>query len=148
MARMQNLNRSSRNTESLSQQIGDFLQGRNGLDELSLFLLEIAVILFVLNTLLFHQLLLSWLIRFLVVYIVFRCMSYNISARRKESYAVVSKLGVFRLCISQPLLFVKEVKDYKHLSCAQCHQHMRVPRGKGIIRVTCPKCNHTFESKS
>ena len=59
MARMQNLNRSTRNTESLSQQIGDFLQGRNGLDELSLFLLEIAVILFVFNTLLFHQLLLS-----------------------------------------------------------------------------------------
>ena len=41
-----------------------------------------------------------------------------------------------------------EIKQYKYLICPQCTQRLRVPRGKGRIRVTCTNCGNVFEAKS
>jgi len=41
-----------------------------------------------------------------------------------------------------------EMKQYKYLICPQCAQRLRVPRGKGRIRVTCTNCGNVFETKS
>ncbi|HRX57516.1 MAG TPA: zinc ribbon domain-containing protein [Eubacteriales bacterium] len=41
-----------------------------------------------------------------------------------------------------------EIKQYKYLICPQCTQRLRVPRGKGRIRVTCTRCGNVFETKS
>ena len=42
----------------------------------------------------------------------------------------------------------RERKQYKCLTCPQCAQKLRVPRGKGNIRVTCSKCGNKFNAKS
>jgi uncharacterized paraquat-inducible protein A len=41
-----------------------------------------------------------------------------------------------------------EMREYKYLLCPQCAQRLRVPRGKGRIRVTCTNCGNVFETKS
>ena len=41
-----------------------------------------------------------------------------------------------------------EMRQYKYLLCPQCAQRLRVPRGKGRIRVTCTNCGNVFETKS
>ena len=41
-----------------------------------------------------------------------------------------------------------EMRQYKYLLCPQCTQRLRVPRGKGRIRVTCTNCGNVFETKS
>jgi len=41
-----------------------------------------------------------------------------------------------------------EMKQYKYLICPQCTQRLRVPRGKGKIRVTCTNCGNVFETRS
>jgi len=41
-----------------------------------------------------------------------------------------------------------EMRQYKYLICPQCTQRLRVPRGKGRIRVTCTNCGNVFETKS
>ena len=41
-----------------------------------------------------------------------------------------------------------EIKHYKYLICPQCTQRLRVPRGKGRLRVTCTRCGNKFEAKS
>lgn len=41
-----------------------------------------------------------------------------------------------------------EIKQYKYLICPQCTQRLRVPRGKGRLRVTCTRCGNTFETRS
>ena len=41
-----------------------------------------------------------------------------------------------------------EIKQYKYFMCPQCAQRLRVPRGKGKLRVTCTNCGNVFETKS
>lgn len=41
-----------------------------------------------------------------------------------------------------------EIKHYKYLICPQCTQRLRVPRGKGRLRVTCTRCGNKFETRS
>lgn len=41
-----------------------------------------------------------------------------------------------------------EIRQYKYLICPQCTQRLRVPRGKGRIRVTCTHCGNVFVTKS
>lgn len=41
-----------------------------------------------------------------------------------------------------------EIRQYKYFICPQCAQRLRVPRGKGRLRVTCTRCGYVFETKS
>ena len=39
-------------------------------------------------------------------------------------------------------------RRYKYFLCPQCAQRLRVPRGKGKIRITCTHCGNKFDAKS
>ncbi len=39
-------------------------------------------------------------------------------------------------------------KDHRYFACPKCGQTVRVPKGAGKIRVTCPKCKEKFEKKA
>lgn len=41
-----------------------------------------------------------------------------------------------------------ELRQYKYFICPQCSQRLRVPRGKGKLRVTCTRCGNVFQIKS
>lgn len=43
---------------------------------------------------------------------------------------------------------LQELRQYKYFVCPQCAQRLRVPRGKGRLRVTCTRCGNRFEVKS
>jgi ribosomal protein L37AE/L43A len=48
------------------------------------------------------------------------------------------------------LLLLDRIKDRQHryFSCPRCRQPVRVPRGKGKIAITCPKCREKFIKKT
>ena len=39
-------------------------------------------------------------------------------------------------------------KDHRYYNCPRCRQQVRVPKGKGKIAITCPKCRERFIKKS
>ena len=39
-------------------------------------------------------------------------------------------------------------KDYKFFTCPACRTTLRVPRGKGKIKIVCRKCGNSFTGKS
>ena len=133
---------------SLSRQITDFLRGRYGFDILSLFLIEIVVVLAIINALTLKFAALSHLLILILVVVCVRALSYNTQARKAEGDKFLSLLGPHSLWITNPVAAVRELTSYKHLPCTYCHKHCRVPRKKGHIRVTCPHCNKTFETDS
>ena len=48
------------------------------------------------------------------------------------------------------LMFLERIKDREHryFSCPKCKQTVRVPRGKGKLAITCPRCKERFIKKS
>jgi len=48
------------------------------------------------------------------------------------------------------LMFLDRIKDREHryFSCPKCKQTVRVPRGKGKVAITCPRCRERFIKKS
>ncbi|MCQ2752346.1 MAG: hypothetical protein MJ189_04550 [Coriobacteriales bacterium] len=70
------------------------------------------------------------------IYILFRTFSKNIPKRTAEN----TKFAQRKAQRQKRLQKSKNKKEYLYLSCDHCNQEMRVPRGKGKIAVTCPKC--------
>lgn len=48
------------------------------------------------------------------------------------------------------LLMLDRIKDRdnRYYSCPKCRQTVRVPKGKGKIAITCPKCREKFIKKT
>ena len=48
------------------------------------------------------------------------------------------------------LQFVGRLKDRnnRYFDCPKCRQMVRVPRGKGKIAITCPRCHERFVKKT
>ncbi len=42
----------------------------------------------------------------------------------------------------------RQRKDYKFFRCPSCHTMLRVPKGKGKVRVVCRKCGTSFIKKT
>ena len=116
-----------------------FMEGRYGNDKLNNALLGSALVLvilalFVRNPLL--NLILHGISYALMFWSIFRTFSRNTYKRYQENRKF--------------LLFLDRVKDrqHRHFSCPKCRQPVRVPRGKGKISITCPKCGEKFIRKS
>lgn len=91
-----------------------------------------------------------------IVIILFRMLSRNVQARQAENakfFAFMGKLGRkpgAKNAGSQTKTRITfaERRKYKYFICSQCAQKLRVPRGKGKLRVTCTRCGNKFEIKS
>ncbi len=96
----------------------------------------------------------------LFVLTALRMFSRDFAARQRELYRYLSfethlraQWARFRDSLrgKKPVRDADEIKDrrkYKYLKCPQCSQRLRVPRGKGKLRVTCTRCGCRFQTKS
>ena len=141
----------------MKERLRKFMEGRYGADELNRFLTVCGWVLlligFVLSgidskvALIAGSVLvtLSWA---LLIYSLFRTFSKRTQERASENYKYfVCKnkvLGWFRRGKAR----WQDRKTHRYFRCPQCKATVRVPRGKGKIRITCPKCKHQFVKKS
>ena len=77
-----------------------------------------------------------------------RLFSRNIPARSQEN----AKYYYLRTQVQKRMNQYKtrwaQRKFYRYYRCPHCHQQLRVPRGRGKIEITCPKCHTEFVKKS
>ena len=123
------------------------MAGRYGVDELSKFLNIVLLVLLVLSIFI-RSGILYLLALGILIYSYFRMFSRNISKRYEENqkfvnlrYRNVVKWNNFKKRFAQR-------KEYRFYHCPQCKQTVRVPRGRGKICITCPKCRTEFVKKS
>lgn len=127
-----------------------FMAGRNGNDQLNLFLYAADAILLIAATLVRGQAgRWMWLaVLILLGYIYFRMFSKNLTKRREEN----GKYLRLRYSIQAGLKLRREKwvqrKDYKFFTCPSCKTMLRVPRGHGKIKIVCRKCGASFTGKS
>ena len=116
-----------------------FMMGRYGSDKLNMAILGAGLLLSVvaiINPIPLFDLVLTILSYGLMFLAIFRMFSRNTYKRYQEN--------------RKYLLFVSRIKDREHryYSCPRCHQTVRVPRNKGKIAITCPKCKEQFIKKT
>lgn len=134
----------------MRQKFAQFMSGRNGNDQLNLFLLIVDVILLLLAGMFADSLgkVLYPLVILLLGYAYFRMLSRNLYKRSEENgkylrlrYKLMAELRVHRERWVQR-------KDYKFFTCPSCKTTLRVPRGHGKIKIVCRKCGNSFTGKS
>lgn len=130
-----------------SRRLIDWMQGRNGSDELGTCALVVALLLIVINVFL-HTLFLNLVAIALMVYAWWRMSSKDLEARESENATFVELTGPVARWLRNPAAAASESREYKHLKCPECGQKVRVPRKKGKIRVTCPSCHNKFEART
>ncbi len=133
--------------KKLLDRLAQSMRGSNGPDELGTAAITASFALLLIN-LFTGARWLSVIALVLALYSWWRMSSHNIVQRRQENQAFVKRLGPAAAFLRDPRATVAERKAYKHLSCPSCHQQVRVPRGKGKLRVTCPACHTKFDARS
>jgi len=81
---------------------------------------------------------------------LWRCLSRNIGRRLQEERAFDMLWARFRMLGQRTTQgFPSRGKDSRFIvvRCPRCRQKLRVPRGKGLIRITCKRCTGKFERK-
>lgn len=133
--------------QSISKRLNDWMRGRNGADELGNTVVALSIIVLIIN-LFAHTRVLAVGALAMAIYSCWRMSSKNVTARRKENREFLKAFAPAIRWIKNPKASINEQRSYKHLTCPTCGQQMRVPRGKGKMRVTCPNCHKKFEARS
>ncbi len=116
-----------------------FMEGRYGTDQLNMAILSIGLALCVISLFVRRpqvNLLLTALSYGFMIWAIFRSFSRNTYRRYQENRKYRQ--------------FFDRLKDREHryFDCPKCHQPVRVPRKKGKIAITCPRCQERFIRKS
>jgi len=117
----------------------NFMRGRYGSDKLNTALLIVGLICCILamftgtGIVSFVLTVVSYIMMGIVI---FRMLSRNTYKRYQEN--------------RKYLRFWERLRDkeHKHFDCPRCRQPVRVPRKKGKIAITCPKCKEKFIRKT
>ncbi|HJD21351.1 MAG TPA: zinc-ribbon domain-containing protein [Candidatus Gemmiger faecigallinarum] len=123
-----------------------FMSGRYGGDQFSQFLSILSLILLVLG-------LFTWGIFYyiglaLLIYSYFRMFSRNIQKRYAENQWFLTRTAGIRSWFAHIKVRFAQRKTYRYFNCPHCKQAIRVPKGRGRISITCPKCQTQFIRKS
>lgn len=133
--------------KKLREKMVRFLRGRNGVDDLGIFLIVSSFVLLLISMLL-DGFALSLIACGLLIYAYFRVFSRNVPARQEENRRYLSERERLRFRFQSKKLEFGVRKTHKYLRCKKCRKKMRVPRGKGKIEVTCPHCKEKFVTRS
>ena len=92
--------------------------------------------------------LLSWVALIVLAYSLFRSYSKNIAARDRENATFERIVEKPRKQLSLMRKKWTNRKTTRYFKCKGCGQVLSVPRGKGTLRVVCPKCKTETKQKS
>src|SRR5690554_6205892 len=124
-----------------------FMYGRYGVDQLTVLILVVSLVITVLAGILkLPGLQILYYVG--VIVSLYRILSRDLVKRRKENHVFLQKTrGITSWSRTQKKM-VGEKKTHRHFKCPNCKQRLRVPRGKGNVKITCTRCGEQFSRKT
>ena len=126
-------------TAKLVMGLRSFMAGRYGTDRLNMAILCTGLAASILSMLIRVQPmnLIFWALSYgLMIWAIFRSLSRNTYKRYQENRKFLQIYNRF------------SDRQHRYFDCPKCRQTVRVPRGKGKISITCPKCKEKFVKKT
>ncbi|WP_277217851.1 hypothetical protein [Peptoniphilus vaginalis] len=128
---------------NIKEKFRQFMVGRYGQDQLGRFITFLALVILLVN-LFFKRASLPSIALVLIIYSYYRIFSRDINARYRENQKFLDAVEPLRRTIFTSKTRYNNRKTYKYIKCPTCKLKMKVPRGKGKIRVTCKSCGNKF----
>ena len=123
-----------------------FMYGRYGNDQFNYALMGAYLVLYLFSTL-FRIGLVARLAPILILIALLRMLSRNPAKRRAENekFLEIVRPLVHRYNVNKSR---RQDREHCYFKCPNCGQHLRVPKGKGKISITCRSCGVSFEKKT
>ena len=129
-----------------------FLMGRYGNDHLNFALMLISLIFGICTFFTYGigDLICSMLQLMVLAVWCMRAFSRNIYKRRAENAVFLRFWSKVKKFFHPVSAFFARLADrrHKYFKCPNCKSRLRVPRHRGKITVTCPRCKNKFDKKS
>ena len=131
----------------MKERMQRFMAGRYGNDQLNQFIFIVAIISMVLE-IITRQSLFYTLTLVLLILAYVRVFSRNINKRYEENMRFLEKKDAILNKFRKQKYYAAQRRNFHIYTCPQCKQKIRIPKGKGKISITCPKCRTSFIKKS
>lgn len=143
----------------MREKIIRFMQGRYGNDRFNQFIMIAALLLCLFSLCGFKF---GYILGIAgLAYAYYRMFSKDIPKRSAENIKYlqyVERLSYFPKWANGAGNIKSKTSQYKHglaqrkthhiYRCSSCKQKIRIPRGKGKVEITCPKCGNKFVKRS
>ena len=116
-----------------------FMEGRYGTDRLNTAILSAGLVACIISMFIrvpLVNLLLTGISYGLMIWALCRSLSRNTYKRYQENRKFLQVFGRLK------------DREHRYFDCPKCRQMVRVPRGKGKIAITCPRCREKFIRKT
>lgn len=137
----------SKEVNIMKEKLQRFMIGRYGVDAFSKFLLVVVLIFWALDLFIDSKILYYWSL-LLIIYAYFRMFSKNCAKRYQENVKYLEIKSKVLARFKSEKSHMEQRKTHHIYKCPTCKQKIRIPRGKGRICITCPKCKTEFTKTS
>ncbi len=128
------------------------MQGRYGLDRLSQVMMIVGLVVVIIAAFVRRPVIVSNLIYLVGIVIVIlgyiRVFSKNYQKRYNENQKFMQLTGGIWRLLGKEKYMMEQRRDYRIFTCPGCKQKIRIPKGKGKIEISCPKCHTKFIKKT
>ncbi|MEG1686327.1 MAG: hypothetical protein RR022_04240 [Angelakisella sp.] len=135
----------------MMERLRRFMQGRHGIDQLTIALLLCCMVFSLLLSFL-HWWIFSLLYWVLLLFAFYRVLSRKHDRRNAENQAFMRFWGpvwqLLRGSKDSMVHYNEQRRQYCMFKCPHCGQKLRLPKGRGKVIVTCHNCHTEFEKKS
>ena len=131
----------------MKEKLEKWMSGRYGADELSKACIAAALICIIFSWFFLRDVLIILAAAGIGV-CYFRMLSRNITARRKENLKYLKLTNPVRQWLLKQQRDMRTRRTHHLYRCPECGQRIRIPRGKGRICITCPRCKKEFTKRS
>lgn len=136
--------------QRMRERFAQFMVGRYGMDHFGRFLVYFSLALMIIS-LFFPKSVVYWLALAVLGYSYFRMFSRNTNSRYRENLKYLeykNRVVAFWRSRNFGRCRTKQDPTKKIFKCPGCRQKVRVPRGKGAILITCPRCKTQFQKRT
>lgn len=124
-----------------------FMWGRYGPDELTAAIVLLSCVFTFLSN--FRSLRWLYFIAMALIAVgVWRTLSRNIDARSRERMKFLQIIEGPKQNLKYLSNKIRDRKTHCYFKCKNCGATLRIPKGKGKINVTCPKCSVKTQKKT